>query len=104
VVAAAGAAGAFLELRTEVRLPVGVAGDGEDALGAIENVADPDLELVIGGKTTDLELKLAVVKIVGNVQRVRSLTVVGVAEPAARGKNGLGELVLVQSPGATSIW
>ena len=32
------------------------------------------------------------------MQGVRGLTVVGVAEPAARGKDSLGELVLVQSP------
>ena len=76
VVAAAAAARAFLEAGAEVGLPVGVAGDGEDALGAVEDVADLDLQLVVGGQAANLELELAVVKLEADVQGVGRLAVV----------------------------
>ena len=90
--------GPGLELGAEVGLPVGVAGDRQDALGAVEDVADlaPCSSLV--EQAADLELELAVVELEGDELRVGGLAVVGVAEPAAGGHDGLGELVLAQAP------
>ena len=49
-------------------------------------------------QAADLELELAVVELEADVQRVGRLAVVGVAEPAAGGHHGLGQLVLAQAP------